>query len=167
MADNYLENRMEEYRSGRLASRSRTTPSMRAPKHDNALVLRYPPMCIAVISDSPTTLAEAVVRAFTSVGCKVAFSANDIKWGNQLAQRSGARFYPATVSTEDMIADTVSRWDKIDRIITLAQVVTDSYPCPVINATCYASSSIDPTVLARYILFLSHPDNTPLLTMIP
>ena len=110
MADNYLENRMEEYRSGRLASRSRSTQAMRAPRRADTLTLRYDPMTALILADALTPVVAETVAAFTAVGCRVAFTCADVKEGNALAQRSGARYYPATFTPGAIADDIAARW---------------------------------------------------------
>ncbi len=110
MADNYLEKRMEEYRSGRLAVRSRTSSSMRAPRRNDSLTLRYEPMTVAVIADVMHPVVAETIGAFTAVGCRVAFMAADVREGNAVAQRTGARYYPAALGLEGMLADMTAHW---------------------------------------------------------
>lgn len=175
MADNYLERRMEEYRSGRLASKSRTTPSMRSPRKNNELVLRYEPMVTAMVADEVTPLFSATVAAFTAVGCRVAFTAGDVKSSTELAQRTGARYYPPSVTPSDMMADVASRWGEVEVAVvfggdTPLAELSLSEGVRVIDAASLETSipscmltDIPPSRLARHILYLAHPDNAFLL----
>lgn len=160
MADNYLEKRMEEYRSGRLASKSRTTTAMRSPKRHDTLTLHYPPMTVVVIAaELPPVIAETIV-AFTGVGCRVAFTAADSKEGNALAQKSGARFYPSTFTLDAIIADLTARWGAEP---DLSVTFTDAASCGSrrsINAAKWLTSPAAANITARHILYLAHPDNT-------
>lgn len=159
MADNYLENRMEEYRSGRLASKSRTTAAMRSPKRPDTLTLHYPPMTVVVIAAELTPVISETIRAFTGVGCRVAFTVTDSKEGNTLAQQSGARFYPSTFTHDAIIADLTARWSaEPDLTVTF----TDTTCCVAhrtINATKWLTSPAPVGITARHILYLAHPDN--------
>lgn len=170
MADNYLENRMEAYRSGRLASHSRTSASMRAPRKLNQLTLTYPPMSAFIAACSVDPLVSQTVRAFTAVGCKVAFTtAEDAGEATLLAQSTGSRYYPGKLSLDDIIADISGRWGAPDVVLTFVALSDISNGLPasvrVIDAahlsTRYEQAS--PSVLARHLLYISHPDNAFLL----
>ena len=167
MADNYLENRMEEYRSGRLASRSRSTQAMRAPRRADTLTLRYDPMTALILADALTPVVAETVAAFTAVGCRVAFTCADVKEGNALAQRSGARYYPATFTPGAIADDIAARWGgRPDVTVTfdgLAVHAADSTPAQstrMIDATPYATASAPARNIARQLLYLAHPDNS-------
>lgn len=167
MADNYLENRMEEYRSGRLASRSRSTQAMRAPRRADTLTLRYDPMTALILADTLTPVVAETVAAFTAVGARVAFTCADVKEGNALAQRSGARFYPATFTPDAIADDIVARWGgRPDVAVTFDGIAVheaDSTPAPstrIIDAACYATASAPARNVARHLLYLAHPDNS-------
>lgn len=171
MADNYLENRMEEYRSGRLAARSRTTPSMRSPRKNNGLVLSYGPMVTVMVADEVTPLLDAAVATFTAVGCRVAFTAGDAKRGTELAQRTGARYYPSSVAPSSMTADVAARWGEVEVAVTFgASSTLLPAGARVIDAAKLESSLTNDSEtappaarIARHILYLAHPDNTFLL----
>ena len=168
MADNYLEKRIEEYRSGRLAARSRTSASMRAPRRVNQLSLTYPPMTVIMIADTLDSLVTEAVAAFTAVGCKVAFTSTDTKGSTALAQRSGARFYPKNVYIGDIFSDVTSRWG-VPEVVVSFHAATGRVPsCPTARVIRPYTMSIfgrvsDTSVAARHLLYLAHPDNTFLL----
>lgn len=170
MADNYLENRMEEYRSGRLASRSRTTSTMRAPRRADTLTLHYAPMTVAILADSLTPVVAETVCAFTAVGCRVAFTASDAKEGNAVAQRAGARYYPASFTPEAILSDFSGHCGRLTEVI----VTFLASPLPfaldadtrLIDASRHLpqdTSNSDFSHFARHILYLAHPDNAFLL----
>lgn len=165
MADNYLEKRMEEYRSGRLAVRSRTSSSMRAPRRNDSLTLRYEPMTVAVIADGMHPVVAETIGAFTAVGCRVAFMAADVREGNAVAQRTGARYYPASLGIEGMLADMISHWGGSPEVAV--SFMPSSSPVGVasrwIDASRWLTDSPASSVLARHILYLAHPDNAFLL----
>lgn len=159
MADNYLENRMEEYRSGRLASKSRTTTAMRSPKRPDTLTLHYPPMTVAVIAAELTPVVAETIRAFTGVGCRVAFTVTDSKEGNTLAQQSGARFYPSTFTHDAIIADLTARWGSEPDLSVTFTGATCSGTHRSIDATGWLTSPAPAGITARHIIYLAHPDN--------
>ena len=103
MADNYLERRMADYRSGRLA----TTRIPRPDTRRNALV-----------ADGLSPRGEARVRSLCASGqWRVAFCGNDYRRGSLLAQATGSRFYPVDGSDREqldtVIADIEKRWGTI------------------------------------------------------
>lgn len=159
MADNYLENRMEEYRSGRLASKSRTTTAMRSPKRHDTLTLHYPPMTVAVIAAELSPVISETIQAFTGVGCRVAFTAANNKEGNALAQRSGARFYPSTFTHDAIIADLTARWGAEPDLSVIFTVTTCHGTHRSINAVKWLTAPVAADITARHILYLAHPDN--------
>lgn len=105
MADNYLENKMEEHRQRVVATaRRRLTPSGQKPGfaafHIGELVIYVKGF------DDSVEVAAGVVRAFRNAGCRVAFSAADINGARILAQSCGARHYPLKTDTDtQVIAD--------------------------------------------------------------
>lgn len=165
MADNYLENRMEEYRSGRLASRSRTSVSMRAPRKNNQLTLTYPPMSVIVFALELDDFVAATVAALAGVGCKVAFTAQDAKESNLLAQRTGSRYYPGDKTVDYIIDDVTKRWTAPDVVVSFVPLMDLSGKLPVSTRIIDVPSlginddTTAPEAVARHVLYLSHPDN--------
>ena len=169
MADNYLENRMEAYRSGRLATHNRTSASMRAPRRSNQLTITYPPMTVLIVADESGGLVADTLSAFTSTGCRVAFTSPDIKVSTSLAQRTGARYYPAGMTFDSIMNDIMGHWGVPD-VILLFDPDSDSIgklseSVRMINARriCENNRGTATAVLARHLLYLSHPDNAFLL----
>ena len=170
MADNYLENRMEAYRSGSLATHNRTSASMRAPRKQNQLTLTYQPMSVFVVACSPDALVTETIGAFTAVGCRVAFTTiDDAKESALVAQRTGARYYPGKLSFDDIIADISGHWGAPDLMLNFValQDISSVLPEPtrVIDAANLSIEyeNVAPSTLARHLLYLSHPDNAFLL----
>ncbi|MCM1051417.1 MAG: hypothetical protein NC349_05595 [Paenibacillus sp.] len=173
MADNYLEKRMEEYRSGRLASTSRSTPSMRSPRKNNQLSLSYDPMVVVIIGITPGEELAETIMAFTSVGCRVAFTSGNPKASTALAQRSGARYYPEGYAWDAMLADITSRWGEPAIFIAFTSDADDGTSVAVscrslppstriINASALTGRA-PARVIARHLLYLAHPSNAFLL----
>ncbi len=93
MADNYLENRMEEHRrqqgGGAPARRSGTM----LPRGCVALDTSGATVLIVGVDANPA-LAEAVVKCYGSACARPAFADTDITRGRSLAQAAAARHYP-------------------------------------------------------------------------
>lgn len=86
MADNYLENKMEEYRSGKLRTFGKpqvTGPGVFRVKGRNVWLG-------GIIGNTALTIA----RAFAASGCKVGFAIKDMHSAQLTAQQTGARVYP-------------------------------------------------------------------------
>lgn len=117
MADNYLEKKMEEHRRGGIVKSNarRLTPGGDRP---GTVSFRIEPLRIFV-TDGSFDYAPAIICRFRDAGCKVAFFSADEKNGRELAQKSGARFYPASFAGS--ISDDIAKvWGGLD-----ALVVTD------------------------------------------
>ncbi len=118
MADNYLENKMDEYRRGvNSAPRRVITPQGTRPGH---LDFTFPPRRVLVVGAS---LAEArhVMKQFAATGCKVAFCDVKGEWGADFARRNALRFYPvddySTSALAKVLDDIVYRWHGIDIVV--------------------------------------------------
>ena len=95
MADNYLERRMEDLRSGRLAADTARMRAKTPARNPHRLSVVFPEMRI-LVADGLSDFGKALVKAFRSVGMKVAFCATDATEGRRFAQESGARSCNAT-----------------------------------------------------------------------
>jgi len=96
MADNYLEKKMEEYRTGAR----RTMHRAKKPR-------------AVFISDVFSEKGQAALKACQASGdCDIAFTATDYKKGSRLAQATGARFYCITprLTMAAAIADARTRF---------------------------------------------------------
>lgn len=165
MADNYLENRMEAYRSGRLSRQSHSTPAMRRPPRPDSLTLVYPEFAVAVCAPGFSPLLCEVVAAFRSVGSQVSFcSPQESDEATLYAQRIGARYYPAAGHTrESMLADLDARHTVPACVIDLSDTsAVFSLPGQSGVPVPFQPSATSQAV-ARLLLFLAHPSNTNLL----
>lgn len=118
MADNYLENKMEEYRSGKLQKRSvKYTPTKTKP---GTIIVKFPPRRVFVTGGA-SGIGRAIVEAFRKADCKVAFCDINNKAGNATAQATGAQFHPVDVTDASALETCVSRiinsWGDIDVIV--------------------------------------------------
>lgn len=117
MADNYLENKMEEYRSGKLTARRVIASS---PRPKNAFPLTFPPLRV-LVTGGACGIGRSIVEIFRTIGSQVAFC--DIKKaeGTEVAQRTGARFYPLDVTDENSLTrcvlDIFNRWGDVDVVV--------------------------------------------------
>ncbi len=124
MADNYLENKMEEHRRGGTARhyRPQLTPTGNRP---GVLSVKFPPRRVFV-SGGASGIGKAIVKAFVNAGCRVAFCDIDIKNGNKTAQATGARFYPADVADAAALCGCMEKiaeaWGDIDIVVNNAGV---------------------------------------------
>lgn len=169
MADNYIERRMEDYRSGRLKQSKRVVAGRISEiPHRDALTLRFPLMTVIILTKTVDAVVEASVRAFSQVGLKVAFACEDERAGNRLAQSSGARYYPASFTSLEIADDAERRWGMTPEVAIVfdnckasgreARVVEVERCLPDVSR-----SAINPSVAARHLLYLSHPENAFLL----
>lgn len=118
MADNYLERKMEDYRSGKSA----TTKAQRAsstPK-PGTINVKFPPRRVFVTGGA-SGIGRAIVEAFRKANCRVAFCDIDAKAGAATAQATGAQFHPVDVRDVDALEACLERllnaWGDIDVIV--------------------------------------------------
>lgn len=124
MADNYLENKMEEHRRGGPARhyRPQITPTGNRP---GVLTIKFPPRRVFVTGGA-SGIGKAVVTAFMNAGCRVAFCDIDQKNGSLTAQATGARFYPADVADPEVLQACLKKvaadWGDVDIIVNNAGI---------------------------------------------
>jgi hypothetical protein len=96
MADNYLEKKMEEYRNGAKTSAKRyiTVTRRPTPELDGKRVF---------VTGGAHGVGAAIVKALRNEGCKVAFCDMNTKTGYEVAQKTGARFYPIDMHSEEAL----------------------------------------------------------------
>jgi len=102
MADNYLENKMEEHRrtgGGPAIRRLRST--YRPGPHE--LVLDFPELRVLVI-DGDEGRGREIVAAYRSIGALVDFTGIDRHAGAATAQATGARFLPVTGDDDSLLS---------------------------------------------------------------
>ncbi len=118
MADNYLERKMEEYRSGISQHRVvKRTPSGAKPGTIN---IKFPSRRVFVTGGAKG-IGRAIVGAFRNADCRVAFCDNDTKAGAATAQAMGAKYYPIDVTDANALDTCLTRiieeWGDIDVIV--------------------------------------------------
>lgn len=123
MADNYLENCMEDYRKGKPAYRQKKTSTGRKP---GEVTFKLKPKRIFVPFGFEGDGRE-VIKMFVSYGCKVAFCCCDDSYGNPFAQETGARCLPIDPSDmkglEEGMDTLFHDWGDIDLIIHIPDIV--------------------------------------------
>lgn len=127
MADNYLERKMEEYRSGKLgvknAPRHRGSTLIPATGYDVELIGSQR---VLLVGDCTTGIGHEMLKMFRSMGCRVAFCDADSKRGTAVAQSLGCRFYPVDVTAEGMLdrvnSDLTKQWGGVDVTVTLSEL---------------------------------------------
>lgn len=92
MADNYLEKKMEEHRSGVRHTTRGLSPSGLKPGF--APIETYVRTAFVDCGDGTCEETFAMVGALGKAGIKVLMSCTDMKRGREAAQNSGARHYP-------------------------------------------------------------------------
>ena len=151
MADNYLEKRMEEYRAGKLAPKSRVVVHAAGAKREpGEFTMAFPKMRVAVIG-GPLVLTAAVADRFRGVDAAVAVCHPDSKQCTPMAQAGGWRYYPFDPSAEGkcgiVIDDVASRWGAAD-------VVVDLRECGKLSEM----SDEEARRMAALVMLHSHPD---------
>lgn len=102
MADNYLEKKMEEYRSGRCSSayRPKLTPKGKRP---GQLTVEFTPCALHLASPlpaAPCDLLVSILRELAGVGFNVSVTSEDIHGGYRLARTLGCKFLPPSVTPD-------------------------------------------------------------------
>lgn len=111
MADNYLENKMDEHRRAGV----RPTVS-RAARTAPSVTLRL--ACRHILVDSVRhETAPAIMSTLSATGATVTFIDADTAFGTRLAQSTGARFIPLTDSLEAAVAKATADRGPIEAII--------------------------------------------------
>ena len=76
MADNYLEKRMEEYRAGRLANKSKVVVKSVAKGRPGDVVVNFRSLRVLLLG-GPVGLISRIRGMFRMAGCKGAFCDGD------------------------------------------------------------------------------------------
>lgn len=131
MADNYLERKMEELRSGaprksvhKVASLGCRPGIWEVPFAERRVV----------VAGNGSDLDVMMVEQLRSVGCKVAFMGGGKKDGNELACRTGAQFHPTKYDDWEGLMRSVAlvcrAWGDIDVVIC----TVEHLPVPLLEA---------------------------------
>lgn len=141
MADNYLERRMDDYRSGRIAAANR-------PRR------RRIPTATFLLSGLPSPLLDAVICALRAAGT-VVLCGDDSPAFRETAQRTGARLYPycddaparahADCGTFDLAVAVLTDPTPLAGHAARTVAVTDSTPPPDVACTIRCTADIKAT----------------------
>lgn len=116
MADNYLERKMDDYRSGRISKSStrRNVSSQPFPLEGKR----------ALVTGGTSPIGRAIISEFIKQGAKTAFCDINLEAGNSFAQQSGARFYFTDLSNPEqtikMMQNLFRVWGDVDIIVNNA-----------------------------------------------
>lgn len=146
MADNYLEKKMEEHRSGKggLHYRPKTTPRGTRP---GELSVSFKP-CEIFVGDILHPMMPDIARELAGAGFTVDFTLDDPHRGSRLASTLGARYLPPSLSpAEDAIFlrnDDRKEWE-LRRGTTAIRISLDT------DAPAGDSPSMTPSALIKTI----------------
>ena len=158
MADNYLENKMEEHRRG-LSRPATKSPTRRAGVLAPGLHLLFPPLWIVLTADTAEDAAP-YLTAMRSAGINVALCCSDGgKATSALAQKMGARLYPASCETEHIISELAANGHTPSWTVCLRTTLSNSRTI----SPAETSKGIPAQILARELLFMLHPEHESLL----
>ena len=126
MADNYLEKKYEEYRSGKNAG----TATGYGKKKANTLHKTRR----VFITEGTGDLGRVIVKAFRRAGHRVAFGGTDEEAGKLLAEKTGTTFCHANINDKVSLANCLQHmledWDDLD---ILVNNTSDSKVTPIIE----------------------------------
>lgn len=116
MADNYLERKMEELRSGRFSAPCRSS----APSRKGVAQFPFPEKRVLVVGGA-NGMGLSIVKEYLRAGCRVAVFDSDKEKGDELALKDGIRFHHTDFSDSDSIAAHMSAllkaWRDIDIVV--------------------------------------------------
>lgn len=118
MADNYLEKKFEEYKSGKNRyPKKKITPTGNKP---GTYIVKFPIKRVFVTGGA-NGIGKTIVSKFREIGCRVAFCDIDEKAGTTTAEATGSQFFPVDVSDANALENCMQRilenWEDIDIII--------------------------------------------------
>lgn len=115
MADNYLENKMEEHRARAAAPRTASAGSRKG-----VLSFRFPARRV-LVTGGASGIGREIVKEFSEAGCRVAFFDVDEAAGRETQRLLGARFYHLDMADFDAIEKAldalISAWGDIDIVV--------------------------------------------------
>ncbi len=167
MADNYLEKKMEELRSGSLAGKpsGKRTVSTSSPKSGKgAITFPFPPKSIIIV-EPYSKLAFAIASYFHSIGCRVATlgSASDSKsetleneYRNLGIRVISSADYNVSTTLIQPMTDLLRDWKRVDIIINFSK----SAECTIANLISeYLAQRPAPTDYLPRILSIISAEN--------
>ena len=129
MADNYLENKMEEYRRGGQRRVSLPSPSRQRP---GTAVLPFEP-CFAAIYTAgklPEALEQTAI-ALRATGSRVALVCPDTSYARPFAQAHSLVHVPASMLLASMDTPDISVYAPTDGLVVTASIFGCEYSLPL------------------------------------
>lgn len=131
MADNYIERQYEQYEARKAAweksrklGKKKTTFQKPQPKQPTENTIGASKRVF--ITGGANGIGKAIVQAFRTLQCQVAFCDRNEMYGKQTAKETGAAFYPVDVSNKEALEtcmhDLFEKWGDIDIIINNAGI---------------------------------------------
>ncbi|MDE5876199.1 MAG: hypothetical protein K2H47_01635 [Muribaculaceae bacterium] len=132
MADNYLERKMEDLRSGRLGTNTGKLKTSRAMHSSQAatgnrriLNFNFTSRRILIIGGC-SGVEKSITQAFVRAGCRVAVFDTDLEESDNMAKNGSIRFYPiaaeALSAVEAAWQNLITAWHDVDTVIVTAQI---------------------------------------------
>lgn len=120
MADNYLEQRMEDLRTGRLKQQSGRLKM--APGTTGKGYIRFPfPQRRVLIIGSLGVIEKEIARSYLRAGCRVAIFDNSTEPGESMAKEEGVRFFNVDWQNESALQNAFEKllkaWLDVDVVI--------------------------------------------------
>lgn len=119
MADNYIERKMEELRSGRLAP-PRKHATGRIPSDSTASLNGKR----VVVTEGAHGVGAIVAKAFVDAGCRVAVFDADSEEGRRMAYSKGVRYCPVMPCDMDSVdkafRGVLKAWRDVDIVVALS-----------------------------------------------
>lgn len=137
MADNYLEKRMEDLKSGRLASSNQAYHRNGNAMRRGCLNIPFPERRV-LVTDGTHGAGLAIAVAFRKAGCRTAVFDTDKESGAALAHDEGIRFHNADICNEKSLSEALSNllnaWRDIDVIVLNTRRLKDD--CEAVSIIC-------------------------------
>lgn len=155
MADNYIENKMEEHRNRSAVRYVKITPSGRKP---GFALLPFDIKTAIIFTDAITSLTEAIASEIRATGCRVALCCQAPETAKAAQKLSCASLTP----TDNALEALEKQWNKIELIIKITQdLITIEVGRG--TSTIYRSKNCAPDVFAtkaaQLCLYLALPDS--------
>lgn len=120
MADNYLEQRMEDLRAGRLKQQSGQIQRAGSSPKRGYIQFPFPPRRVLIVG-RPDVIGVEIVRSYLRAGCRVAVFDNSSEPGERMAKEEGIRFSKVDICDEETLQNAFEKllkaWLDVDVVI--------------------------------------------------
>lgn len=153
MADNYLERKMDDLRSGRLQNSNKATVTSAPVAKKGYIQVAFPARRV-LVTGGANGIGLAVTRSYLKAGCKVAVFDIDSEKGEKLAHDEGIRFYNTDVSDcqalEKALYNLLEAWKDIDIVVSNAGI----FQCSTLeeSETTFFDQIINTNLRPAYIM---------------